>query len=77
MMEVREELAEAQQARDVERIGKLADRMRDKEKSVLTKLSSGFSDGAALDGMVPVLGELRYIRRFFEQLDAIEEELLN
>ena len=76
MMEIREELAEAQQKRDLDRIHKLAERMRARERLVLERLQTGFARGAD-EGLVPVLGELRYIRRFFEQLDAIEEELLN
>ncbi|HZO12347.1 MAG TPA: Fe-S protein assembly co-chaperone HscB [Polyangiaceae bacterium] len=76
MMEIREELAEAQAKRDLDRIHKLADRMRAREARVIEKLKVGFARGDK-DPLVPVLGELRYIRRFFEQLDAIEEELLN
>jgi molecular chaperone HscB len=79
MMEMREELSEARRANDLDRIAKLADGMRDKERAVLSKLASGFEeardDRSKLEALLPLLGELRYLRRFFEELDAIEDEI--
>jgi molecular chaperone HscB len=77
MMEVREELAEAKAARDLDGIGKLARRMQRREQQVLARLAAGFAAADDFDDLVPVLGELRYLRRFFEQLQAIEEELMD
>lgn len=80
MMEVREELAEAHKAKDLDRVGAVADRMREKERDVLSRLREGFaqvSEAGAAQELVPVLGELRYVRRFFEELDAIEEQLMD
>ncbi|HHH27503.1 MAG TPA: Fe-S protein assembly co-chaperone HscB, partial [Polyangiaceae bacterium] len=79
MMEIREELAEAKASKDLDAIGKLGDRMRKREKAVIGALASGFAaadgDPQRLQALLPTLGELRYIRRFFEELDAIEEQL--
>lgn len=79
MMEIREELAEARAGKDLDAIGKLGDRMRERERAVTTALASGFEaadgDPQQLQALLPILGELRYIRRFFEELDAIEEQL--
>ncbi len=76
MMEVREELADAQQAKDLDRIGEIADRMRSKERGVLDRLSTGFDAADDKSTLVSVVGELRYVRRFFEELEAIEEQLM-
>lgn len=79
MMEVREELSDAHRARDLDRIGGVADRMRGKERAVLGRLREGFSqadDADAAKALVPLVGELRYVKRFFEELDAIEEQLM-
>ncbi len=79
MMEVRETLSDARRARDLEQIGKLSDQMKTRERAVLEQLSSGFDAADTADklsALLPQLGELRYLRRFFEELDAIEDELL-
>lgn len=76
MMEIREELAEAKQSGDLGRIGLLGDKMRGREKEVLARLNDAF-DQNDNDALLPSLGELRYIRRFFEELDAIEDALLD
>jgi molecular chaperone HscB len=79
MMEIREELSEARAKRDLDAVTALGDRMRAREKRVVADLSGGFAtadgDGESLAKLLPSLGELRYVRRFFEELDAIEEQL--
>jgi len=79
MMEIREQLAEAKASKDLDAVGKLGDRMRAREAAVTKSLADGFAaaDGKpeTLQTLLPLLGELRYIRRFFEELDAIEEQL--
>ena len=81
MMEAGEELADARRAGDLGRIGQLGERMREKERQVLARLESGFSDAHGdarkLAALLPLLGELRYVRRFFDELDAAEEQLLD
>lgn len=79
MMEVREELSEAHREGDRDRIGGVADRMREREANVLLRLREGFAaagESAAASALVPLVGELRYVKRFFEELDAIEERLM-
>ena len=78
-MESREELSEAGKARDAARISALAARMREREASTLSKLGNGLdqagSDAAKLAAVLPLLGELRYVRRFLDEVSAIEEDL--
>ena len=80
MMEVREALAEASAAKDLDKIGDLAERMRDRERSVAAQLLEGFraagADADSLTALLPILGEMRYLRRFFEEVEAIEEQLV-
>ncbi len=92
MMEVREELQDAHRARDLEHIGRIAERMRAREAEVMRRLDRGFdvamaahgeaNEGEAngangeTTGLSTLLGELRYVRRFFEELEAIEEQLM-
>lgn len=83
MMEVREELSDAKRARDLAAVDRLASAMRAREGATLGRLGRAF-DG---DGdpprasptppheILPLLGELRYIRRFLDEVSAIEEEL--
>jgi molecular chaperone HscB len=79
MMDVREELSDAARAKDLARVGKLAAGMRSREEETLRRLGTAFA-GAGTDPaknaeILPVLGELRYIRRFLDEVNAIEEEL--
>ncbi|MFT3775546.1 MAG: Fe-S protein assembly co-chaperone HscB [Minicystis sp.] len=79
MMEAREELAEAGRAKDLARVGKLAEAMAAREAEILKRMGAAF-DTAGGDPkknaeILPVLGELRYIRRFLDEVSAIEEEL--
>jgi molecular chaperone HscB len=80
MMEMREQLSDAHRARDLEAIGKLGSSMRKRERKVLDELGGGFDsagdDTGKLAELLPLLGTLRYLRRFFEELDAIEEQLV-
>jgi molecular chaperone HscB len=81
MMEVREELAEARKKGDFDRIGKLADGMRAREKELLLQLERGFAaasgDPDKLKALHPDLGALRYVRRFFDEIEAIEDERMS
>lgn len=76
MMEAREELQEAHAARDAARIGRLGEQMRAREAVTLRALGERLdATGASLRESVPILGELRYVRRFLDEVSAIEEEL--
>jgi molecular chaperone HscB len=77
MMERREELGDAARARDLARVAAMAGTMRARQREVEEGL------GRTLDGIdprgiteaLPALGELRYIRRFLDEVSAIEDEL--
>jgi molecular chaperone HscB len=79
MMEVREELAEARRAQDSARIAKLADGMKRRQSEVERELGRLFDgiprDDQSIAGALPALGELRYVRRFLDEVNAIQEEL--
>ena len=76
MMERREELADARRAKDLQAVHKLAEAVRDRERDVLSLLGQTLSaEGDAVAQALPHLGELRYLRRFLEEVSAIEEDL--
>ena len=81
MMEAREELSEAAAEAKLERCGRRASApecANDKRRSSATS-SSGFGaaegDKKRLTELFPKLGELRYVRRFLDEVGAIEERL--
>ncbi|MCC6557913.1 MAG: Fe-S protein assembly co-chaperone HscB [Polyangiaceae bacterium] len=79
MMESREELSLAAGKRDAARVAALGAAMRGREQRALSALAAGL-DGAAGDAqriraVLPLLGELRYYRRFLDEASAIEEDL--
>jgi molecular chaperone HscB len=79
MMEAREELSEAARAKDLGRVGALGEGMRAREKFTLDRLARAFDEAAAdpqkAKSALSILGELRYLRRFLDEVSAIEEEL--
>lgn len=78
-MERREALAEARKGRDAKKLEALIDEVRALEGAVTKRLSEGFTaiskDASGAEALVPLLGELRYYRRFFDEVSAIEDEL--
>lgn len=77
MMEVREELAEIVRSADRPAFDALSRRVTVRRDDVLARLTEAF-DGApsraeALHAVIPLLYELRYLRRFAEELAAHEE----
>lgn len=79
MMEAREALSEAAKAKDLARVARLGDEMRAREQATLAAIASAFkaAGGAPQEvkGVLAMLGELRYLRRFLDEVSAIEEEL--
>jgi molecular chaperone HscB len=79
MMELREELSGAARAKDLGRVAKLADGMRARRGGVERRLGDALDAGAVdpqkIAAALPSLGELRYIRRFLDEVSAIEDEL--
>jgi molecular chaperone HscB len=74
VLEQREALAEARAARDMKRVHAMAEEIRARQDDVETALRQGFSRGADA-ALVEKLGELRFHRRFLEEVSAIEDEL--
>lgn len=76
MMEQREELSEAKARGDRGKVTELAAAISAREGQTIARLDAGFS-AAELDrdGVLSVLGELRYLRRFLDEVRLIEETL--
>jgi molecular chaperone HscB len=80
VMEEREALADARQARDLSKVRKLAEAALVRKHAAEAKLGRGFSEAVTssdeLSRLLPILGELRFLRRFLEEIEAIEDEAL-
>lgn len=77
VLEQREELAEARAKKDLARVRKIGDTMKKKVAATEEKLAGGFAkdtDRAAMEKLLPLLGELRFYKRFLDEVSAIEEE---
>ena len=83
-MDLREALAEARAKHDKAAIDRLAGKVEASRAEVEGKLRAGFgrggsdgSDGSdgSLDDLVPLLGELRFHRRFLDEVSAIEDAM--
>lgn len=81
-MELREELAEARASKQLARVAALSAQVERRQDSVLGALREAFGalgDRKLAPGegepLAARLGELRYIRRFLDEVSAIEEEL--
>jgi molecular chaperone HscB len=72
-MERREELSDAARAKDAGRVAALAVDMRARQDVTLAALARELAAGEPT--AVSRLGELRYVRRFLDEVSAIEEEL--
>jgi molecular chaperone HscB len=89
MLEQREALAEAKAARDAAAVHALARAIEGRLHAAETALGEGFvrgnvaaddgraADAAALTKLVGRLGELRFYRRFLDEVSAIEDEMEN
>jgi molecular chaperone HscB len=80
MMEAREELSDAARARDLEKVKDLGLKMQLRERETLAALSQGLGRAGAdvneARKLLHHLGELRYLRRFLDEVAAIEEAAL-
>ena len=81
MMEQREALAEAKETKDEAAVSRLAAEIERRKESVEKDLADGFAaasgNGEKLASVVMKLGELRFYKRFLEEVTAIEEESLD
>jgi molecular chaperone HscB len=76
VLEKREALSDAKDAKDATKIRALGEEARAEEARVLASLSKAFSEPKnALAKHLGLLGELRFFRRFIEEVSAVEDEL--
>ena len=77
MLEEREALAEARAESDLAKVRAIGATMSARKQDVERRLAAGFdrsSDVGGLMKLVPLLGELRFFKRFLDEVSAIEEE---
>lgn len=74
-MESREELGAAVAAKDAAAVAALAAAMRAREANVTASLAEAFANPERRDAVLALLGELRYVRRFLDEVSAFEETL--
>lgn len=78
VMEQREALADARASRNLDEVRKLGAAVEVRARTVERKLSAGFENGSpskeTLAALLPLLGELRFYRRFLDEVLAIEED---
>jgi molecular chaperone HscB len=75
ILELRESLAEARQARDLAAVHRMAKGIDERYGAVQADLTAGFGSGAPLEALAAKVGELRFYRRFLDEVGAIEDEL--
>lgn len=80
MMELREGLSDARRKQDLKRVRELAATVKAREATLLDNLSKGFQSALADPSADPTsidesLSELRYVRRFLDEVNLIEDEL--
>jgi molecular chaperone HscB len=78
MMEQREALSEARASGDPAAVQRLASAIQKRQDEVLARIAAAFATsapngGASLEKVVSLLGELRYYRRFLDEVSAIED----
>jgi molecular chaperone HscB len=73
MLEQREALAEAKQSKDLEAVRRLAAAIEERARAVERALTAGFARGEA-SRLVGKVGELKFYRRFLDEVSAIEDE---
>ena len=87
MMEQREALSEAKMSADAAAVERLAEAIYDRQKDVTARIAaalapptpaspnggSAASGEASLDKVVSLIGELRYYRRFLDEVSAIQD----
>lgn len=74
MLEQREALSDAKRERDLAAVRAMAAGIEARARDVERALSEGFARGEG-DNLVGRLGELRFYRRFLDEVSAIEDEL--
>jgi molecular chaperone HscB len=79
MMEVREELSDAARAKNLAQVTALGAAMAARQRAIEERLGRAIAgagqDREEIQKALPLLGELRCVRRFLDEVSAIEEEL--
>ncbi|HXN31777.1 MAG TPA: Fe-S protein assembly co-chaperone HscB [Polyangiaceae bacterium] len=75
MIEQREALGDAKRARDLVAVRAMAAAMEARVRDGERSLSAGFASGEGVGALIGKLGELRFYRRFLDEVSAIEDEL--
>lgn len=80
VMELREELSEARSKKNANVVEALASRIEAERDGVLAKVSKAFGalvagDSSEVSQLAPLLGRLRYYRRFLDEVADIRDEL--
>jgi molecular chaperone HscB len=81
MLEQREALSDAKAAKDLEAVRRLASGIEARVRSVEAVLGAGFATPPSgtstsdLRGLAAKVGELKFYRRFLDEVSAIEDEL--
>jgi molecular chaperone HscB len=80
VLEQREALADARAAKDLAKVRAIGAAMEKRAAETEQKLTAGFAAAGpvlardAVEPLVPLLGELRFYKRFLDEVSAIEEE---
>jgi molecular chaperone HscB len=74
VLEEREALADARAAKDLVKVRTIGAAMEKRAKDTEQKLAAGFASGESASKLVPLLGEMRFYKRFLDEVNAIEEE---
>lgn len=76
VLEQREALAEAREKKDLDAVRRLGEGMAARAKTAESRLAEGLesTNPGSLAALLPLLGELRFYRRFLDEVSAIEEE---
>ena len=77
VMEQREALVDARVAKDEARVALLGREMSARSDEAMSALASGFARGGDVASLLPRLGELRFYRRFLEEVAATVDEWEN
>jgi len=75
MLEQREALADARQAKDLAAVRRMAQAIEQRARDVERALAEGFARGQAAS-LVGKVGELRFFRRFLDEVSSAEDEAL-
>jgi molecular chaperone HscB len=74
MLEQREALSDAKRARDLAAVRAMAAAIEARAQEATRSISEGFASGEGAT-LVAKVGELRFYRRFLDEVSAIEDEL--